>query len=103
MVGLYIVLREVDENDDWVIPTEEELQEFVDSGDEEIGPSNRSKTTVGRWGLWDAYEEREGGQVVEDPFVSVDSDADIEKLFVGIAHYKFACLTEVCKVLARDY
>ncbi|XP_076941441.1 uncharacterized protein LOC143610994 [Bidens hawaiensis] len=28
-----ILLRDVDENDDWVIPTEEELQEFVDGGD----------------------------------------------------------------------
>ncbi|CAH1415050.1 unnamed protein product [Lactuca virosa] len=52
-----ILLRDVDENDDWVIPTEVELQEFVDGrdgllwsavrepmvGTEEVGVTTRSK------------------------------------------------------------
>jgi hypothetical protein len=52
-----IVLREVDENDDWVIPSEEELEEFVRVGDDllwrqvreaqgvvDVGPSTRSRS-----------------------------------------------------------
>ncbi|PWA51748.1 hypothetical protein CTI12_AA461290 [Artemisia annua] len=52
-----ILLRDVEENDEWTIPTENELQDFVDAGDgllwsdvreamggnENIGPSTRSK------------------------------------------------------------
>ena len=52
-----ILLRDVDENDEWTVPTETELQDFVDAGDgllwsdvreamggnENIGPSTRSK------------------------------------------------------------
>lgn len=29
-----IILREVDENDDWIIPTDQELQDFVRDGDD---------------------------------------------------------------------
>ena len=29
-----IFLRDVEENDDWTIPTEDELQDFVDGGDD---------------------------------------------------------------------
>ncbi|KAI3818669.1 hypothetical protein L1987_12484 [Smallanthus sonchifolius] len=53
-----ILLRDVEENDDWVTPTEVELQEFVDGtdgllwsvareamgGNEEVGPSTKSKS-----------------------------------------------------------
>ena len=52
-----IFLRDVEENDDWVIPTDVELQEFVDArdgllwsdvreamgGNEQVGPSTISK------------------------------------------------------------
>ncbi|GKC91888.1 hypothetical protein Tco_1157330 [Tanacetum coccineum] len=52
-----ILLRDVEENDEWTIPTENELQDFVNAGDDllwsdvreamggnvDIGPSTRSK------------------------------------------------------------
>ncbi|GKE28674.1 zinc finger, CCHC-type containing protein, partial [Tanacetum coccineum] len=52
-----ILLRDVEENDEWTIPTENELQDFVNAGDEllwsdvreamggnvDVGPSTRSK------------------------------------------------------------
>ncbi|KAK9048033.1 hypothetical protein SSX86_033004 [Deinandra increscens subsp. villosa] len=83
-----ILLRDVEENDDWVLPTEEELQEFVDGrggllwsvareamgGNEEVGPSTRSKRERYRDDD-DIVEEENVGEQLDD-LVNVDSDED---------------------------
>jgi hypothetical protein len=95
-----ILLRDVEENDDWVIPTEVELQEFVDAsdgllwsdvreamgGNVDVGPSTRSKRERYRddddddqFGVGD--EEEEGADKDDDindldMLNDVDSDAD---------------------------
>ena len=97
-----ILLRDVEENDDWVIPTEVELQEFVDASDRllwsdvreamggnvDVGPSTRSKRERYRddddddqFGFGDEEEEEEGADKDNDindldMLNDVDSDAD---------------------------
>lgn len=83
-----ILLRDVEENDDWVIPSEEELQEFVNARDylwssvrqarglnEEVGVNTRSKRERYR------DDDENGDEVVNlneevDGLDDVDSDAE---------------------------
>ncbi|GJT29092.1 F-box domain containing protein [Tanacetum coccineum] len=84
-----ILLRDVEENDDWTIPTETELQDFVNAGDdllwsdvreamggnEEIGPSTRSK----RERYTDYDDETNVGVGLEEQVNALDDvDSDAE-------------------------
>ncbi|XP_022039925.2 uncharacterized protein LOC110942454 [Helianthus annuus] len=89
-----ILLRDVDENDDWVIPTEIEHQDFVDGsdgllwsvareamgGNEDVGPSTRSKRERYR-----DDDVRVNSVEVEDLDERLDSlvDVDSEEDFIG--------------------
>ncbi|KAJ0789561.1 putative transcription factor/ chromatin remodeling BED-type(Zn) family [Helianthus annuus] len=90
-----ILLRDVDENDDWVIPTEIEHEDFVNGsdgllwsvareamgGNEDVGPSTRSKRERYR----DDDDDDVRGVEVEDLDERLDSlvDVDSEEDFIG--------------------
>ncbi|GJU91568.1 hypothetical protein Tco_1303991 [Tanacetum coccineum] len=86
-----ILLRDVEENDEWMIPTENELQDFVNAGDGllwsdvreamggnvDIGPSTRSKRERYRD---DDDEISVGGGLEEEVNALDDVDSDAEPL-----------------------
>ncbi|GKA24984.1 hypothetical protein Tco_0711017 [Tanacetum coccineum] len=86
-----ILLRDVEENDEWTIPTENELQDFVNAGDDllwsdvreamggnvDIGPSTRSKRERYR----DDDDEISVGVGLEEEVNALDDvDSDAEPL-----------------------
>ncbi|GJT42634.1 zinc finger protein [Tanacetum coccineum] len=86
-----ILLRDVEENDEWTIPTENELQDFVNAGDEllwsdvreamggnvDVGPSTRSKRERYR----DDDDEIDVGVGLEEEVNALDDvDSDAEPL-----------------------
>ena len=78
-----ILLRDVEENDDWTIPTEDELQDFVDGGDDllwsdvqeamganvDAQPNNRSKR--------ERYRDDDGDDITD---VGNDLDEEVNAL-----------------------
>ena len=85
-----IFLRDVEENDDWVVPTDVELQEFVDArdgllwsdvreamgGNEEVGPSTRSKRERYRDDDDDLHVG-DGGEEVEDREANLNEEVNV--------------------------
>ncbi|XP_052619769.1 uncharacterized protein LOC111887978 [Lactuca sativa] len=85
-----ILLRDVEENDEWTIPTEAELQDFVDArdcllwsdvreamgGNVDIGPSTRSKRERYR----DDDDDNDKTRVEVEDDVYVDLDVEVNAL-----------------------
>ena len=85
-----ILLRDVEENDEWTIPTEDELQDFVDSrdgllwsdvretmgGNVDIGPSTRIKRERYR----DDDDDNDQTRVEMEYDVYVDLDVEVNAL-----------------------
>nr|KAJ0207040.1 hypothetical protein LSAT_V11C500271280 [Lactuca sativa] len=85
-----ILLRDVEENDEWTIPTEDELQDFVDSrdgllwsdvretmgGNVDIGPSTRIKRERYR----DDDDDNDQTRVEVEDDVYVDLDVEVNAL-----------------------
>ncbi|PWA51860.1 zinc finger protein [Artemisia annua] len=79
-----ILLRDVEENDEWTIPTETELQDFVDAGDgllwshvreamggnENIRPSTRSKR--------ERYRDDDDEIIIEEDDIGLGGNLDEE-------------------------
>ncbi|CAH1448004.1 unnamed protein product [Lactuca virosa] len=73
-----ILLRDVEENDDWTIPTEDELQDFVDGGDDLLWSDVQEAMGANEDAHPNIRRKRERYRDDDDDIVDVGNDFDEE-------------------------